>query len=333
MKIQKNINLAPYNTFQVSCLAKEFVILNSLTSLTSLTSLNPFFLGGGANTLFVKPKLDRLVIKNELKGKKVLKEDQTSVTIEAASGEDWIEFVNWATQNNWSGIEKLALIPGTVGGAVTGNIGAYGQTISEVVESVSGYPPTNPNSLTTLKTVDCQFSYRESIFKKTPNFFVTSAVFKFSKFPNSLASPKSARRRGGGGPNSPQFLATQTTSLRQAKLPDWKKYPTAGSFFKNPLVSKKKLNELLKEFPDLPSFPSSPSDPSINKIPAGFLLDKLGWRGKKIGRVGTWPQHALIVINYGRATGQEILDYSQKMQADVKKNFDIDLEPEVNIIL
>lgn len=315
MKIQKNVNLTPFNTFRVPCVAKEFLELNSPTDLNSLNNLkNPLFLGGGSNLLFVQKEIDS-VVKNNLKGKKAI----GSETFEVASGETWNEFVQWTVEKNLSGVEKMIDIPGTIGGAVAGNIGAYGQTISDVVVSVK------LSNNQELANKACQFGYRESIFKKNPVFFITSAVFKLSKSLTPLTAP-----------TSPKSVSSDIISQRRERLPDWTKIGTAGSFFKNPFVSSEKLAELLKEFPDLPNFTSTPAAAggglTLFKLSAGFLLEKLGWRGKRIGKVGTWEKHALVVVNYGGATGQEILEFTQKMQADVKKNFEIYLEPEVNII-
>ncbi len=298
-KVQKNVNLLPYNTFRVKCLAREFVEINTIEDSGQAPTRSGqarMILGGGANILFTKPTFDGLVIKNNLKG---IKEIERGV-FEAASGENWVDFVSWTVNSEWSGVEKLAYIPGTVGGALVGNIGAYGQIFEDVfVSAKSGKEIFSKNQ--------CKFGYRESAFKhELKNYFVESVTVKLSK---NIRAKK---------------IAEETTALRKEKLPDWAKIGTAGSFFKNPFVSYEKLAELQKEFPDLPHF--------ANKIPAGFLLEKLGWKGKRIGNVGTYEKHALIVVNYGGATGEEILDFSRQMQADIKKHYDIELEPEVNII-
>lgn len=290
-------NLKPYNTFQVSIFARDFIELSDVSAIRNVSDF--LVLGLGANILFTKD-FDGLVIKNNLKGKKVLKENDREVLIEVASGENWIDFVNFAVNNGWSGLEKMAFIPGTVGGAVVGNIGAYGQTFEDIfVSAKSGKE---------LFTKDqCKFGYRESAFKhELKNYFVESVILKLSKNPDS------------------KRIAEETTALRKLKLPDWTKIPTAGSFFKNPFVTPEKLADLVKEMPDLPNF--------SGKIPAGFLLEQLGWKGKRIGNVATHEKHALIVINCGGASGQEILDFTLQMQSSVKKAYDINLEPEVNII-
>lgn len=288
------VNLAPYNTFQVSCLAKEFLELNSINDCHPAVA-GSLILGLGANVLFTK-NYDGLVIKNNLKGIKEIGEG----LFEVASGENWIDFVNFTVDHGWSGIEKLAYIPGTVGGAIVGNIGAYGQAFENIVVSVK-------SGKEIFSKEQCKFGYRDSVFKnELKNYFIESVTIKLSKNTDS------------------KRIAAETTVLRKEKLPDWTKLGTAGSFFKNPFVEKEKLADLKKEFKDLVSYDL--------KIPAGYLLEKLGWKGKRIGQVGTWPKHALIIINYGGATGQEVLDFALQMQQDVKKNFDIYLEPEVRII-
>lgn len=301
LTVQKNVNLLPYNTFGVSVKAREFCEISSTEDIKYLPSGKKLVLGGGANILLTSD-FDGLVIKNNLKGKKEISEG----VFEIGSGEDWIELVNWAVAAGWGGIEHMAYIPGTVGGAIVGNIGAYGQTFEDVLVSVKA-------SGQIFSKNECEFGYRESAFKhKLKDLFVESVTIKLSKNPGAFK------------------IAEETTSIRKAKLPDWKVLPTAGSFFKNPFISKDKLEDLQKEFPDIPNFPNK-SDVLI-KIPAGFLLEKLGWKGKRIGNVGTYEKHALIVINFGGATGVEILEFTQKMQSDVEKNFGITLEPEVIII-
>lgn len=304
-KIQTQVDLLPFNTFGVFVKAKKFLTVDNLSDLSNLSNLdNPLFLGQGANILFTKD-YDGLVVKNNLLAKKILSEDENGATLEIASGESWIELVNWTVDHDWSGIENLAYIPGTAGAAVVGNIGAYGQTFEDVfISAKSGKDIFYRN--------DCCFDYRESAFKhQLKNIFIESVTIKLGR--NCEAKKK----------------ARETTARRQANLPNWKALGTAGSFFKNPFITADKLVELKKDFPDIPNFPDTPDKV---KIPAGYLLEKLGWKGKRIGNVGTYDKHALVIVNYGGASGQEIVDFARQMQADVKKNFGIELEPEVNII-
>ena len=311
-KVQTNVDLLPYNTFRVPAKAKYFLELNDISDLQDLPKEKRLILGEGANVLFTKD-FDGLVIKNNLCGKTQIGED----TFEIASGENWIDLVNWSVENSWSGLEKLAFIPGTVGGAAVGNIGAYGQTFENVFVSAKANGEV-------FQKKDCEFFYRGSAFKNgRKDYFVESVKIQLSRDLNS------------------KKVAEETTAIRQSKLPDWKTLGTAGSFFKNPFVSQEKLDSLKRDFPNLPNFftPRSPEQsrrgevgPDSFKIPAGWLLEKCGWKGKRIGNVGTYEKHALVVVNYGGATGQEILDFTRQMQSDVREAYNIDLEPEVNII-
>ncbi len=324
--MQRNVNLLPFNTFQVSSLAESFLQINNLSDVGILSDFdNPLYLGQGANVLFVSPVIKRPVVKNNLKGIKVLNENGEEVLIEAAAGEDWHEFVMSSVSNGWSGVENLAYIPGTVGAAAVGNIGAYGQTISNVVVEVKTLYKSYLNP-------ECQFDYRESIFKNNSDF-VTSVVFKLSKtakFATDYESRyESLKNYLPNGTLTPKIIAEAIIKIRTDKLPDWKKIGTAGSFFKNPVISQEKFILLQKEIKELQSYPAK-SD--LVKVPAGRLFDELGWKGKRVGKVATYEKHALTVINLGGATGQEILDYTQQMQVSVKRAYDIDLEPEVKII-
>lgn len=341
------MDLKPFNTFGVSVQAPNFSIISKQSEIPSL-SPQTLFLGEGANVLFTHDFAGS-VAKNELKGRKVVSSDEQSVIVEVASGENWHNLVMWSVEQGLSGIENLALIPGTVGGAVVGNIAAYGQTFGEACEFVKGFNLSNLRDLRTLSRSECRFYYRDSIFKHElkDKFFVSSVVIKLSKqakFDTNYHSRyESLKSELPEPPYSPKQIAEAVIRLRNKKLPDWHKLATAGSFFKNPFVSKEKFADLQKQMPDLQAYPidhmlyPNPDDPVFKmadkvKIPAGRLLDELGWRGKRIGNVGTFEKHALVVVNYGGATGQEILEFTKMMQEDVKKNFEIELEPEVIII-
>lgn len=330
------MDLKPFNTFGVSVQAPNFSIVRTESEIPKTDDV--LILGEGANVLFTKD-IDKPVVKNELKGIKKIDD----VTFEVASGENWHEFVMWTVEQNLSGIENLALIPGTVGAAAVGNIAAYGQNVGEIIESVRGFH-LNLRDLSVLSHDELNFTYRNSSVK---DFFVTSVIIKLSKtahFDTNYHSRfESLKSELPEPPYTPKMIAEAIIRLRTKKLPDWHKIGTAGSFFKNPFVSKEKFEGLKKVMPGLQAYPvnkmlyPNPFDPvfkmaDLVKIPAGRLLDELGWRGKRIGNVGTFEKHALIVVNYGGATGLEILDFSQKMQDDIKKNFAIDLEPEVKII-
>ncbi len=348
VKAQFRVDLLLYNTFKVSVKAKYFLEINTLDDLKDLPKERILILGQGANILLTRD-FDGLVIKNNLLGKKELGDG----IFEIGSGESWIDLVDWTVNDGWSGIENLAYIPGTVGAAPVQNIAAYGQTAGEVVSSVTGLN-LDTFKLETLSNKDCNFYYRDSIFKHElkNKFFVTSVTFKLFKSAHfdtnyygsrPYESLQSEIDKIAKPPYTPKIIAQAVTNQRKVKMPDLEKLGSAGSFFKNPFISKEKLADLQKEIPEIQVYPvnamlyPNPDDPALKitdqvKIPAGKLLDKLGWQGKRIGNVGTFEKHALVVINYGGATGQEILDFALQMQTDVKKNFGIDLEPEVNII-
>ncbi|MBI4100057.1 UDP-N-acetylmuramate dehydrogenase [Candidatus Microgenomates bacterium] len=340
------MDLLPYNTFRVSAQAKEFLAIKSLDQLTNLPKDLPFLLlGGGANILFVHD-FPGLVIKNELSGKNVVGEDDESVQIKVASGENWLELVTWTVENGWSGIENMAFIPGTVGAAAAGNIAAYGGNFEDVFESATAIELTTGQAQE-LSKKEMEFGYRESVFsRKLKNqFLVTAVTIKLSKqahfdtsYHSRYESLATTLSKYGPGPYSPKQIAEAVTELRLTKLPDWRQVGTAGSFFKNPIVAHEKAEELKKGISELQTYPaekliySDQPTGDLIKIPAGRLLDELGWKGKRIGNVGTWEKHALTVVNYGGATGQEILDFTNQMKEDIKSHFDIELEAEVNII-
>lgn len=331
------MDLKPFNTFGVSVQAPNFSIVRQISEIPTNLE-NALVLGEGANVLFTKDYQGQ-VLKNELKGIKQIDE----VTFEVASGEKWHEFVMMTVDQGLSGIENMALIPGTIGAAATGNIAAYGQNFGESVVSVklSGGETRNVS--------ECDFTYRNSNLHEV---FVTSVTLKLSKqykFDTNYYGSKpyeslqNELSKIGKPPYTPKQVAQAVINQRKIKMPDWHKIGTDGSFFKNPFVTKTKFDELKKQVPDLQAYPvdkmlyPNPDDPVFQhtdmvKIPVGKLLDVLGWRGKRVGNVGTFEKHALIIVNFGGATGLEILEFSQKMQEDIKRNFDIDLEPEVKII-
>lgn len=337
------VDLLPYNTFHVCAKAKYFTEINTPEDLKDLPKEKSLVLGRGANMLFTKD-FDGLIIKNNLLGKEVIKETDEAVAVEASSGEDWIKFVDWAVDKELSGVENLAYIPGTVGAAPIQNIAAYGQSFEDVFVNVRVVDLKSGKEQVLSKN-ECQLSYRESVFKKNPDYFVTAVTMRLPKTPQfaldyhsryeSLAAILAVHPET---PYTPKEVAEAVTKLRQIKLPDWKKVGTAGSFFQNPNVTMEKYKQLSQEIKELQSYPANKLQypDAVNdayvKIPAGRLLDELGWKGKRIGNVGTYEKHALLVVNYGGASGQEILDFTQQMQTDVKKHYGINLEPEVNII-
>ena len=332
------VNLAQYNTLRVPAKAKDLMLLKFPKDLKKLRVDEQYmFLGLGANVLFVHD-FPGTIIRVDLKGRQVISQTDDEVIIEAAAGENWHELVMWTVENNWSGMENMALIPGTVGAAVVGNIACYGQNQEDVFLNAQ---------VTNLKSQkgeqynisDCQFKYRESIFKTKPELLVTSVQYKLSKKPLANTTYHSRFESLNITNPTPLNIANAVIELRQKKLPSIDKVGTAGSFFKNPIVSREKYSEISAQVKELQWYPTDklqyPKDaplPDLVKIPAARLLDELGWKSKVIGRVSTYERQALAIINLGGATGQEIFDYAEMMREDIKKNFEIELEYEVRVI-
>lgn len=341
------IDLTPFNTLRVHAQANNLVEVNGSSQITQL-SINQhlLLLGHGANVLFVD-NYPGTVAKIKLGGKKVASQSENSVVVEVAAGEDWHQLVMWSVDNNWSGMENMALIPGTAGAAAVGNIAAYGQNQEDIFVKLTAVDLETGKSAEFSKQ-DCQFAYRESRFKHSQTkYLVTSVTYELSKTAHFDTSYHSRYESLSAElPNTkqltPKDVAEAVIRLRRKKLPDPDKVGTAGSFFKNPVVGKDKYMSLKSHIPQLQAYPptklkyedESEWMGSVNKVkvPAGRLLDELGWKGKRVGNVGTHPTHALTVVNYGDATGREIYDFSESMREDIKKNFGIDLEYEVEII-
>jgi UDP-N-acetylmuramate dehydrogenase len=360
MKVSKNYSLKNLNAFKVDVKAKYFALVNSESELQEVIEgykNEPLFvLGDGYNTLFTKD-FDGLVLKVGIKGIKPVKETEKDIVLEVGAGEDWHQLVEYSAKNEWSGLENLAYIPGTVGAAPIQNIAAYGQNFGDSCLSVRGYNLNN-KKYENLNSKQCKFYYRDSIFKhELKNKFIITKVnlrlhktahfdlsyFGSRPYESLLAEIKKIIPDYPKTPLNSKIVVKAVVNLRKIKMPDWKKLPSAGSYFKNPFVSSKKYQALKKKIPDLQSYPINkmlypdPNDPVFAKsdqvkIPAGKLLDVQGWRGKRIGDVGTFEKHALIVVNYGKATAKDILKFIKKMQNSVYEKYKIKLEPEVNII-
>jgi len=344
MKILKNIDLKNLSTFKVEANTKYFAEVTSEKEIKALISTKVFkdnrsyILGKGANTLF-KNDFDGLIIKISILGKEVLSENSNSVLLKVGAGEDWTRLVKYTVKKNWSGLENLAYIPGTTGAAPVQNIGAYGQEISNVFEYLEAIEISSGEKVVFNKE-ECEFGYRDSIFKRGAKgkFIITAIIVKLDKTSNKIflsSSPqyaplKSELEESGKEPYTLQNIYNATVSLREKKLPSIEKYGSAGCFFTNPIITDVQLSKIQKDFPDIPYFETG--NQTLFKIPAGWILEQLGWKGTKEGDVGTWKNHALIVVNYGNATGKEILAFTDKMIEDFRKKTNISLVPEVNII-
>lgn len=294
---------------------------------------NKLILGGGSNMLLTKD-YDGLVIHVNLKGINIVSEDADFVFVKANAGENWHDFVMFCMHKGFGGIENLSLIPGNVGTAPIQNIGAYGVELKDVFESCEAIA-VETSEIKTFKKETCRFEYRNSIFKQEAKgkFIVTSVTFKLTKRNHTLhinygtiASQLKAMHIENP---SIQDISKAVIDIRESKLPNPKIIGNSGSFFKNPIVSKELYTKLLENFQDMPSYPVSDSDV---KIPAGWLIEKAGFKGKRVGDYGVHKNQALVLVNYGNAQGEDILKFSELIQSTIKRLFNISIEAEVNIL-
>lgn len=338
MRIEKNISLKPFNTFNMDVKAKKFAEANDLLELKELlnskdlNSEKRLILGGGSNILFTKD-FDGIVVKLNNSEIEVLSETDDSILMKVDAGVEWDSFVQHTIDNGLSGIENLSLIPGNVGAAPIQNIGAYGVEVKDFIESVNLVLLENSEEKT-LSNAECNFGYRNSIFKKElkNKYVITSVVFKLSKqrIINLTYAPLKNYFTGKSESEITSInIRDSVISIRESKLPDPKKIGNAGSFFKNPIITNEKFEELKTVYPDLKGYPENNSE---IKISAGWLIEKCGLKGRRTGEVGVHEKQALVIVNYGNATGVEILEYSKMIQSEVENKFNIKLNNEVNIL-
>jgi UDP-N-acetylmuramate dehydrogenase len=336
IEILKNQSLKPYNSFGIDVYAAELVIIDTLEQLKELLPYIKekqfMFLGGGSNVLFTKDYKGIIII-NKIKGKEIVFQDKDKIVVSALSGELWHEFVLWTLENEAFGLENLSLIPGSVGAAPMQNIGAYGEEINHWCESVEAIE-LSTGSLKTFKNKDCKFGYRESIFKHElkNQYFIYKVNFSLDTalshkincdygIINDILNSKNI-----SNPN-PKDISNAVIEIRSSKLPNPKELGNAGSFFKNPVVEKDFFEEFKVTNPKAPYF----EDKKGIKIPAGWLIEQCGFKGKIVENTGSHKNQALVIVNYGTATGLEIFNYSQTIIDQVFIKFGIQLEREVNI--
>ena len=306
----------------------EDEILNFLSENKNV----PLILGGGSNILF-KNNINKPILKIEIKGIEIIEENENTVYISVGAGENWNDFVKWTLVKNYGGIENLSLIPGNVGSAPIQNIGAYGVELKDVFQSCRAISIDN-KILKTFNKEQCNFTYRSSIFKeKLKNKYIISRVtFKLSKINHVINSEykplKDLLKIKGNLNPTIQDISKLVIKIRTNKLPDPKKIGNCGSFFKNPIISNSKFKNLNEYFSSVPNYKISENEV---KIPAAWLIEECGFKGKNEGKTGTHKKHALVIVNNGGATGKEIYDFSQKIKKSVLKKFNILLEEEVNI--
>tara|TARA_B100000508_G_scaffold141093_1_gene146654 strand:+ start:177740 stop:178750 length:1011 start_codon:yes stop_codon:yes gene_type:complete len=334
--INHYINIAPYTTFGVKAVAKSFSIFSSTEELKSLIQNNKekelMILGGGSNVLFTKD-FQGLILVNKISGIEVVNEDDDHVYVKVGAGENWHNFVLHAIEKGWGGIENLSLIPGSVGASPMQNIGAYGVEIKDVFDSLTAFHRKELKEQK-FSHEECQFGYRESVFKRSlkDQYVITSVTYRLTKkhkLNTSYGAIEDELERKSISQPTIKDVSDAVISIRQSKLPDPKEIGNAGSFFKNPVVKKNVLEIIQKEYPKAPFYPI---DEDHVKVPAGWLIDKAGWKGKRFGDYGVHVNQALVLVNYDDAKGQEIYDLSQRILDDVRNRFGINLEREVNII-
>jgi UDP-N-acetylmuramate dehydrogenase len=335
--IENNKSIKKYTTFGVPVLTKYFAQFSGLEELKSVLSDKKLMeeelliLGGGSNLLFTK-NFEGLVLKNNIKGITIEEENEKEILIRSGAGENWHEFVMHCVENGYAGIENLSLIPGNVGASPMQNIGAYGVEIKDVFHSLEAIE-IKTGDLKIFKKEDCEFGYRESVFKNSckNQYIITSVVYKLSKqtqFNVSYGAIKSELKKMKCDKLTIKAISDAVINIRSSKLPDPKKIGNAGSFFKNPVISKSQFDTLKVRFPQM-AYYKLPSGEM--KIAAGWLIDHLGWKGKRIADYGVHKNQALVLVNYGESEGKDIYDLSSLIMKSVLKNFQISLEREVNI--
>ncbi len=336
MKINRDFSLKPYNTFGIDVKAKRFITVNSVKELKLVLKNNYsgdlFILGGGSNMLLTKD-VDATVLHINILGKSIVEQTEDEVLVKAMAGENWHQFVLWTLEQNFGGLENLSLIPGNIGTAPIQNIGAYG------VELKDSFVSCEAIDVQTLETCifsaeECGFGYRNSIFKNVAKgkYIISGVTFRLKKKNHEILTNYGSIKESlaGSGIENPGIrdVSNAVIKIRQQKLPDPRQLGNSGSFFKNPVVTKKELEILKSNYPEIPFYEVSEYEV---KIPAGWLIDRAGLKGYREGDAGVHKNQALVLVNYGVASGKEILELSEKVQEKIKDQFNIDLEPEVNI--
>lgn len=338
VQIRENVSLKHLNTFGIEALAKYYAEINSIGDLEELIRNKTFIdsekliIGGGSNMLFTKD-IDGFVLKNNLKGIEVIREDGECVEVCSAAGEVWHDFVMWCIDKNYAGLENLSLIPGCVGASPMQNIGAYGVEIKDVFSELEAYEIATGKKQT-FNAAQCKFGYRESVFKHEVKnkFIITSVTFRLSKKPKlntSYGAIETELKSMHVSSPGIKEVSQAVINIRSSKLPDPKKIGNAGSFFKNPEVSKEVYQNLKIQFPDLVAYELGNGN---YKLAAGWLIEKAGLKGFVKGNAAVHDKQALVLVNKGSATGKEIYDLSEHVLQTVLSKFAVKLEREVNII-
>ncbi|QED36286.1 UDP-N-acetylmuramate dehydrogenase [Antarcticibacterium arcticum] len=337
MKILQNASLKDHNTFGIDVKAKTFISVETIEELREVLKQNYsediLVLGGGSNMLLTGD-IDATVLHIGLKGKEIVRETEEDVFIKVQGGENWHETVLYTLENNWGGLENLSLIPGNIGTAPIQNIGAYGVELKDTFFSCEAID-MQTLEMKEFDNSSCQFDYRSSIFKLAVKgkYIITSVTFRLTKKEHRLhtnyGSIQEALDEMGVVNAGIKDVSNAVIKIRSQKLPDPKKLGNSGSFFKNPVITVAALDNLKNKFSGIPSYQVSDTE---FKVPAGWLIENVGLKGYREGDAGVHKNQALVLVNYGAATGKEILNLAKKIQAEVYEKFGIELQPEVNII-
>ncbi|MFS4494193.1 UDP-N-acetylmuramate dehydrogenase [Maribacter sp. 2308TA10-17] len=337
MTVQQNISLKKYNTFGISAKAKFFCEINTVEDLSQALRLEEhpkkFIISGGSNMLITQD-IDALVMHINTKGKEIISETEDNVTIKVMAGENWHQMVLWTLENGYGGLENMSLIPGNTGTAPIQNIGAYGVELKDTFESCEAMEIAT-QQIRSFSKQECQFGYRDSYFKNRGKgkYIITSVTFKLSKKNHALNTSYGAietelEKKNITNPTI-RDVSDAVITIRQSKLPDPTELGNSGSFFKNPVVTKSEFDNFTKENPEAPFYKVSED---AYKIPAGWLIEQCGYKGKRFGDAGVHKNQALVLVNYDNASGSEILDLAHRIIKSVAERFHIQITPEVNII-
>lgn len=337
MHIEEHKSLKDYNTFNIQATARYFSSIGSIEDLKLAlqSNIHPdiFILGGGSNMLLTK-NIEALVLHINLKGIKIISEDRNSVVLNVMAGENWHEFVQYCIKNDYGGVENLSLIPGNVGTAPIQNIGAYGVELKDVFLDCNTLSIADQSEKKFTKE-ECKFAYRNSIFKhqKKGKYIITNVTFKLTKNNHhtiiEYGSIKQELENSNIHHPSIKDISEVIIKIRESKLPNPNEIGNSGSFFKNPTINNIEFEEFYKNFPTAPFYKLSEFE---YKIPAGWLIEKSGFKGQRDGDAGVHKNQALVLVNHGNASGKEILELAEKIQTKVKQDFGILIEPEVNIV-
>ena len=338
MPISENTSLRLFNSFGIDVMARYFASFSTIGEFEEIRkeisfrkNLSKLILGGGSNILFTKD-YDGLVLKNELKGIELIREDEEYFYVKVAAGENWHQFTQYCIHHNYAGVENLSLIPGNIGASPIQNIGAYGVEIKDVFYALEALHLAE-NNLHAFSLNDCNFSYRDSIFKSKyrEQYLILNITLKLNKKPiyhTHYWAIEQELEKMGSPELSIKIISEAVIRIRNSKLPHPSKIGNAGSFFKNPVIPSKQFTELIKAFPEIPGFQLNNLK---TKIAAGWLIEKCGWKGYRKNEVGCYEKQALVLVNYGSANGMDVFNLSEEIITSVREKFNIILEREVNI--